>query len=138
MPATAHARPKTKTKSHAASTSKKSRHAGHSRSLNTSRATTDHEQIRRWAEQRGAHPTTVKRTASAHEIGIIRLDFPGDTGENSLEEISWDEFFQKFDDADLALIYQEKTAGGKRSNFNKLVKRDSLRRKAANTNPLGR
>ena len=65
----------------------------------------------------------VKRTSRDHEIGIIRLDFPGYSGGDSLEEISWDDFFQKFDESDLALLYQDKTAAGRRSNFNKLVKR---------------
>ena len=53
---------------------------------------------------------------------MIRLDFPGYSGADSLEEISWDEWFEKFDENGLALIYQEKTAEGQTSNFNKLVK----------------
>jgi hypothetical protein len=63
------------------------------------------------------------RAEKAPTRGIIRLDFPGFSGQDSLEEISWDEFFESFDKNGLALIYQEKTAGGKPSNFNKLVKR---------------
>jgi len=55
---------------------------------------------------------------------MVRLDFPGFSGKNSLQEISWDEFFNAFDENGLALVYQEKTAGGKRSNFNKLIKRE--------------
>lgn len=58
-------------------------------------------------------------------IGVLRLDFPGYSGEDSLEPISWDEFFDQFDKSHLALIYQEKTAEGESSNFNKLVHRDS-------------
>ena len=55
--------------------------------------------------------------------GIIRLDFPGYSGGQSLEKISWKEFFEKFEESKLALVYQQETAGGVRSNFNKLVKR---------------
>ena len=29
---------------------------------------------------------------------MLRLDFPGYTGEDKLEEISWDEFFEKFEE----------------------------------------
>ena len=47
----------------------------------------------------------------------------GYSGEGKLEEISWEEFFEKFDEQELALVYQEKTADGKKSNFNKLVSR---------------
>jgi hypothetical protein len=56
---------------------------------------------------------------------MIRLDFPGYTGEKSLEQIDWEEFFDKFDQGNLALLYQEKTARGQQSNFNKLVARET-------------
>jgi hypothetical protein len=56
---------------------------------------------------------------------MIRLDFPGFSGESSLEEITWDEFFQKFDEQGLALLYQDSTARGQKSNFNKLVGRET-------------
>jgi hypothetical protein len=89
-----------------------------------SKRTADHDEIRRWAEARNAHPSKVKGTGkSKDDPGMIRLDFPGYSGEGSLQEISWDEFFKAFDDNELAFIYQEKTAGGKRSNFNKFVSR---------------
>jgi hypothetical protein len=91
-----------------------------------SNVTIDHEFIRRWAEERGAHPATVKSTAKDDDIGIIRLDFPGYSGEGKLEEISWDDFFEKFEEKELALIYQEKTADGELSNFNKLINRNSV------------
>lgn len=92
--------------------------------MSTSRMTTDHEEIRRWAEERHAKPSCVKGTGDKKDTGVIRLDFPGYSGEDRLEEISWDDWFQKFDDNDLGLLIQDKTADGKKSNFNKLVKRD--------------
>jgi hypothetical protein len=88
---------------------------------NLSRTTRDHEEIRRWAEERGGKPAHVKSTGSKEDIGILRIDFPGFSGEKSLEPISWEDFFEKFDDRNLSLIYQEETAGGQRSNFNKLI-----------------
>jgi hypothetical protein len=91
----------------------------------TSKTTTDHDEIRRWAEARGAKPAMVEGTARDGDVGIIRLDFPGYSGEGSLEEISWDAFFEKFDEGGLALVYQEQTAAGEPSNFNKLVRRDA-------------
>src|SRR3954453_5211820 len=92
---------------------------------NLSRTTQDHDEIRRWAEERGGKPAHVKSTESSDDIGIIRIDFPGFSGEGSLEEISWNEFFEKFDNNNLALIYQEETAEGEKSNFNKLVKAET-------------
>jgi len=56
---------------------------------------------------------------------MIRLDFPGYSGAQSLEQIEWDEWFQKFDESGLALLVQETTARGQKSNFNKLVSRET-------------
>jgi hypothetical protein len=88
--------------------------------------TTDHELIREWAETRGGKPAHVKSTGKKSDVGILRIDFPGYSGQGSLEEISWDEFFDKFEKSGLALVYQEETASGERSNFNKLISRDSV------------
>jgi len=56
---------------------------------------------------------------------MLRLDFPGYSGEDKLEEISWDEFFEKFDERGLSLLVQDRTARGQQSNFNKLVSRET-------------
>jgi hypothetical protein len=92
----------------------------------TTKYTTDQDFIRRWAEERGAKPARVRGTGGDDDPGLIRLDFPGYTGEQSLEPISWDEWFAKFEDSGLVLLYQDATAGGEKSNFNKLVKRSTL------------
>jgi hypothetical protein len=89
---------------------------------NLTRTTRDHDEIRRWAEERGGKPSHVKSTGSADDPGILRIDFPGYSGEGSLESIDWDQWFEKFDEQNLALLYEEQTAGGERSNFNKIVK----------------
>lgn len=86
----------------------------------------EHDEIREWAEARGAKPATVSATLTDEDVGIIRLDFPGYTGAGSLETIEWDEWFAKFDESGLALIVEEVTAGGETSNFNKLVRRESV------------
>lgn len=89
----------------------------------SSNATTDHDFIRQWAEERGAQPACVKGTGKKGDLGMIRLDFPGYSGADSLQPISWDEWFDRFDANHLALIVQDKTASGETSNFNKLVRR---------------
>lgn len=86
--------------------------------------TTDHDVIRRWTEDRGGRPATVKRTAG-EEPGILRIDFPGYSGEESLEKIGWDDFFDKFEEQDLAFLDQETTDDGELSRFCKLVNRES-------------
>jgi hypothetical protein len=91
----------------------------------SARPLTDHDEIRRWAKERNATPSRVSGTGNDGDVGMIRLDFPGYSGEGSLEEISWDEWFQKFDESGLALLVQEETARGQKSNFNKLVSRET-------------
>ena len=50
------------------------------------KVTTDHDEIRRWVEERGGHPAEVKGTE------LLRIDYPGFSGEERLEEIGWDDF----------------------------------------------
>jgi hypothetical protein len=85
--------------------------------------TTDHDTIQRWAEERDGMPATVKGTAKKEEAGILRLDFP--PRDEALEEISWDEFFEKFDKEKLAFLYQDETEKGSTSRFHKFVDRSS-------------
>jgi hypothetical protein len=95
--------------------------------MNRSKTTTNHDEIRRWAESRGGKPTAVKGTKRGkQDVGMIRIDFPGYSGAGKLAPISWDEWIDKFDDANLAMILQEETARGQKSHFNKLVARESL------------
>lgn len=91
-----------------------------------SKTTQDHDEIRNWAEARGAKPAEVASTEQNGETGILRIEFPKAKNHNdsNLKEISWDEFFEKFDRSDLALVYQDVTKEGAESNFNKLIHPD--------------
>ena len=104
----------------------------------SSRTTTDHDEIRQWAKERGGRPSCVRNTGGDGDIGILRIDFPGYSGEGSLEEISWDNWFEKFDERGLALLFQETTAGGQRSNFNKLVSREPAKQSESAHRGTGR
>lgn len=81
------------------------------------RTTTDHEVIRDWAEERGGQPSRVKGTGDTQDPGLLRFDF-GEP-EEELEPISWEEFFDKFEESKLALVYDDKPD----SRFSKLVSR---------------
>ncbi len=83
--------------------------------MSSGEATTDHDVSRQWAELRGGRPTRVKGTESRDGSGVLRFDF--NEPDETLEEISWDEFFETFDDRELALLYQDKTADGQTSRF---------------------
>jgi hypothetical protein len=65
--------------------------------------TRDHDEIRSWVEERGGIPTLVKGTE-----GLLRIDFvkgaKSGGREASLEEISWERWFDLFDDNDLSFL----------------------------------
>ncbi len=87
--------------------------------------TTDHDEIRRWVEEHDGKPASVRGTdGGADDAGILRIDFPGGAGQDQLEHISWDDWFQKFEDSNLAFLYQQEKASGEDSTFFKLVSRN--------------
>ena len=87
--------------------------------------TTDHEEIRRWVEERGGHPARVRSTAGSGGWGVLRIDFPGYSGEDTLEAVAWDDWLDEFESNELAFLHQDQTDDGQMSRFNKLVDRNS-------------
>ena len=90
--------------------------------MSSAKTTTDHDVIRKWAEQRGGRPAAVAATHKDDQGGLLRIDF-GEK-EDSLDEISWDEFFKTFDQRQLAFLYQEEAGNGRKSRFFKFVRRN--------------
>jgi len=82
--------------------------------------TTDHDVIRKWAEERGGKPATVRATEENGHAGILRIDF--DPPDEGLDRISWDEFFEKFDEVGIAFLHQDRTKDGELSRFHKFVR----------------
>lgn len=87
--------------------------------MSSSTTTTDHKTIRHWAEVRRGHPAKVRVEGDG---GILRIDFG--RPEENLDRIEWDEFFEIFDERNLAFLYQDKTADGEKSRFNKFLTRE--------------
>lgn len=87
--------------------------------------TTNHDEIRRWAESKGGKPAAVKRTHQDGDVGIIRIMFPDNpqSSHDALVEISWDEFFEQFEESGLALLYEED------SLFSKIIGRDTMEKR---------
>lgn len=81
-------------------------------------ATTHHEVIKQWAEERGGTPATVEGTEHGDHLGVLRFDF-GDDSDN-LRHVSWDEWLRTFDERRLNFIYQEERTDGRQSNFFRL------------------
>ncbi len=89
------------------------------------KTTTDRNTIRKWAEERGGRPATVRATEDDGHAGILRIDF--DPKEKSLDPIDWEEFFRKFEESELEFLYQLHTKDGGLSRFHKFVHRSSGR-----------
>ncbi|MFC9350365.1 Rho termination factor N-terminal domain-containing protein [Arthrobacter sp. NPDC057013] len=81
-------------------------------------ATTHHEVIRQWAEERGGTPATVEGTEHGDHLGVLRIDFGRD--DSNLRRVSWEEWFKTFDGRRLNFIYQEQRTDGTQSNFFRL------------------
>jgi hypothetical protein len=69
----------------------------------------------------------VKGTEKGKTAGVLRIDYPGFSGDDRLEEITWEEFFDGFEENELAFIYQDKTSDGEISRFSKLVDRNAAK-----------
>jgi len=102
--------------------------------MSNATVTTDHEKIRRWAEKHGGKPAAVRRTHQDGDVGIIRIMFPNapNSEHAALEEISWDEFFDQFEDSNLALLHDEN------GMFSKIVGRDTAERREHGDNKASR
>lgn len=85
-------------------------------------ATTSHEVIRAWAEERGGVPATVPGTEHGDHLGVQRIDFGGDDA--GLRQVDWDEWFDTFDARRLNFIYQEERKDGNQSTFFRLESPD--------------
>ena len=85
-------------------------------------ATTHHEVIRQWAEDRGGVPATVEGTEHGDHLGVLRFDFGGDN--DRLRQVSWDEWLRTFDARRLNFLYQEDHKDGSPSTFFRLESPD--------------
>jgi hypothetical protein len=88
--------------------------------MSSAEKTTDHKTIKAWVEERGGRPARVAKEDKGG--GILRIDFQ--EPDDSLEEISWEEFFEIFEENKLAFLHQDQTSSGKTSRFVKFVNRD--------------
>jgi len=88
--------------------------------------TQDRDTIIQWAERRLAH---AARVVGVHEaavgeadadVGEIRLGFPGYASEEALEPMTWDEWFEIFEEEDLTFAYQLTREDGAPSNYYEL------------------
>ena len=84
------------------------------------KTTIDHGTIKRWVETCGGEPAAVSADAP-EEAGMLRLRFPDADGDDAdsedvnadrpVESLDWPDFFERFEEQELALVYREETDG---------------------------
>lgn len=86
-----------------------------------SKITDNHDTIKTWVEERYGEPATVEGVVDKGKAGeMLRIYFPGHS-EERLKSISWELFYEIFDENNLALLYQEETIDGEQSKFCKII-----------------
>lgn len=75
-----------------------------------------HELIKRWADERQAHPASVHGSVHDGHPGVLRFGFPG-YSEGRLEEVSGDDWFAAFDEREPVLMHQEHLKNGPQASF---------------------
>jgi hypothetical protein len=68
---------------------------------------------------------SVRGTESDGDLGILRIDFPRGAGEDAFDHVAWKDWFEKFEEQDLASLHQVHKADGEDSTFFKLVRRST-------------
>lgn len=75
------------------------------------RLTTNHEEIRQWAEKYNGKPEIIDSPEACVDPIGLRINFPGEGDDVFLSEgrpaqaVSWSEFFEKFEQLQLAFMY---------------------------------
>jgi hypothetical protein len=86
--------------------------------------TTDHEFIRSWVAERGGYPAMVRRVGQEGEGSLI-INLPDDGSDDPIIDISWSDFFQRFEDQGLTFEYRPDV--GPDDTFHRLVGRRESR-----------
>lgn len=86
------------------------------------RITSDHSKIKQWADDRNAKPACYKCSSRS---SLLLFRFPGET-EEAVINLSWEEFFEKFEEHKLAFLYQDMNDRGKKSRFNSFIKKETI------------
>jgi hypothetical protein len=91
--------------------------------MDMKRITRNHEEIKHWAEERDGVPAVPKTNdVSSKTPQGLYIDFL-DNGENKeMKQISWNEFFEKFEEKDLAFVYKDKVELGAENKEYSFVK----------------
>lgn len=86
--------------------------------------TTEHALVRKLIEDREGYPAHLESSEGQGDSGLLQVGLTdeGEEGDEDLKELSWEQFFEEFEEKDLAFAYRE---GGEEdpSDFTYLRKR---------------
>jgi len=83
--------------------------------------TENHDTIKNWVEERYGEPALVEGVIDKGKAGeMLRIDFPSHS-EKGLKSISWELFFEIFEENNLAFLYHENTLNGDENKYYELI-----------------
>ena len=76
------------------------------------KVTTDHEEIKSWAERSGGRPEVIDDPHAEADVVAPRIGFPHQPDDSQVSprlvrEVLWEEFFAHFEEQSLAFEFQE-------------------------------
>ena len=100
-------------------------------------ATTDRALVRDLVEEYGGYPAHVEQSEGEGDRGLLRVAFPDvpsrDADRNEdLKELSWETFFDQFEEEGLALVYPENLGDEAAADF-QLLERDRIEESSIDT-----
>ncbi len=89
-------------------------------------ATTDHQAIKEWVSRRDGRPAIAKRPEEVSHLRLLHVTFPHTSEAEAVVEITWDEFFEVFEEKELAFLRysQDELIIGDEAHFYQFVNRD--------------
>ncbi|RPI32584.1 MAG: hypothetical protein EHM70_08600 [Chloroflexota bacterium] len=70
--------------------------------------TTDRNVIKMWVNARGGWPAIIRKFTSAGVEMALSIVFPGSETDETIHRLTWEEFFEKFEQQHLVFIYEDK------------------------------
>ncbi len=86
-----------------------------------SEPTTNHSEIRHWAQKNNAIPAEILPHRVDSEPATLRFLLPGEiVTPTGITELSWEDFFAKFDELGLTFVYDNDSTG-----YNEILQMES-------------
>ena len=81
------------------------------------KATTDPSLIKKWAEARRATPAVIRKFTSDGMEMVLSFLFPDINIDEVVTRLSWEEFFEKFNQQRLVFVYEDSDRNQKASRY---------------------